>query len=527
VSRWSVAAAAGATGLIVLMLIAPTVMREVGFWDTGEFQTVGPVFGTAHPTGYPTYVILSWIANMLLAPVGEPAFRMNLLSAILVAATSGLTVVLVRSLTGWTALGMAAGLAMATTPFAWAVATRADPHALHLALVALILVTLLGWERRRRAGAAHADRWLVAAAIVFGVAAANHSLTLILAPAIGLYVLAVDRRILRRPRLVATCAAALVGTLALLYLQLPLRSGVFPAPLVYGTPHTWDGFWYVVLAEQFRGSLVDPFGDLGTKLADLISLTVAQFSWLALLVPLGFLVTLRREPRYALLSGIAVATTVFFSASYINADISRYYLGPILIAWTWIALLTAVVAERLMTLAEGAPARKRVPETTDQGDDDRLPVDDPAIRGARAFAVSAIAIIATVLLVVPSLVALPERAAEADRSGDVLARRWVDTAIAEMQRDAIVISWWSFSTPLWYAQHVQGLRPDMFIADDRTRLDREMGEISDVIDENLGRRPVYVIRPPNEIRQLERLYRLEPTAANSLYRVLPSGSAGR
>jgi hypothetical protein len=48
-----------------------------------------------------------------------------------------------------------------------------------------------------------------------------------------------------------------------------------------------------------------------------------------------------------------------------------------------------------------------------------------------------------------------------------------------------------------------------------------------VIDENLGQRPVYVIRPPNEIRQLERLYRLEPTAANSLYQVLPFGSAGR
>ena len=40
--------------------------------------------GTAHPTGYPTYVLLGWLASVLLQPFGEAAFRMNLLSAILV-----------------------------------------------------------------------------------------------------------------------------------------------------------------------------------------------------------------------------------------------------------------------------------------------------------------------------------------------------------------------------------------------------------------------------------------------------------
>ena len=35
--------------------------------------------------------------------------------------------------------------------------------------------------------------------------------------------------------------------------------------------------------------------------------------------------------------------TCLFSASYVNADISRYYLGPLLIAWTWLAILGAVV----------------------------------------------------------------------------------------------------------------------------------------------------------------------------------------
>ena len=51
------------------------LMPGVGFWDTGEFQTVLPIMGTAHPTGYPTYVLLGFLGNILLTPIGEPALR--------------------------------------------------------------------------------------------------------------------------------------------------------------------------------------------------------------------------------------------------------------------------------------------------------------------------------------------------------------------------------------------------------------------------------------------------------------------
>ena len=121
-------------------------MPGVGFWDTAEFQTIPPILGTAHPTGYPTYVILGWLASIVLAPFGEPAFRMNLLSAILVGVAAGITVDLVRLLTGSRIVGVAAGLGLAATPIVWFIGTHADPHALHLALFAGILWLLVRWE---------------------------------------------------------------------------------------------------------------------------------------------------------------------------------------------------------------------------------------------------------------------------------------------------------------------------------------------------------------------------------------------
>ena len=295
--------------LIALIAASLALLPGVQFWDTGELQAVGPLMGTTHPTGFPTYVLLGWLASVLLQPFGEPAFRMNLFSALCVAVAAGVTVDLVRALTGHLILGIAAGIGLALTPIAWAIATHAEAHSLHLALVAILLWLLVAWDARVRApagavetttdnaattdgatttdrataageGAAitdgdppdpsapvapvakpdRGDRFLVAAAFVFALAVGNHSLTLLLAVPVGLYVLAVDPGIWHRGRLVLTCVAVLVGTVVLVYLELPLRAGPFRSALVYGTPNTLDGFRYIVLAEQFRGSLSNPFG---------------------------------------------------------------------------------------------------------------------------------------------------------------------------------------------------------------------------------------------------------------------------
>jgi hypothetical protein len=166
----------------------------------------------------------------------------------------------------------------------------------------------------------------------------------------------VEPRILRRPRFVALCAGALLGTVAALYLQLPIRAAM-GAPLVYGRPDTWDGFWYIVLAEQFRGDLVDPLGDLGRKAVDLAKLAEAQLGVLAAAVPAAFVLTAARRPRFALLTATWLLVTCWFAASYTNAVIDRYYLGPLLIAVAWPARLRILWSWRPWPDASAARAR--------------------------------------------------------------------------------------------------------------------------------------------------------------------------
>lgn len=510
--RWGALASGVApalVGLVAFAIARSTLLPGLGLWDTGEFQVVAPVLGTAHPTGYPSYVLLGWLANLLLAPVGEPAIRMNLLSAMTLGVAAGLTVVLVRQLTGRTLVAIAAGALLALTPIPWRVGSFADPHMLHLALVAGLLVLLIGWEARTRSGGADADRWLVAAAALYGVALGNQALTILLAPGIALFILVVEPGAWLRPAQLGRCALALFGVVALVYLELPIRAAM-GAPLVYGHPNTWDGFWYVALALQFTGSLTGPFSDLAGKTGALVSLATGQFGLLVALIPAGLLVTAVRRPRYALLTGTWLIVTCWFTASYTNADVQRYYLGPILIAISWLAVAAGVVIDAV-------EARLLVPP------------DDAGIRVAALRLVVSAAV--GVALVAPAVIAAPTTRLVVDRSADTRAADWSGWAFRVAEPDAVLVTWWGFSTPLWYRQLILGERPDVRVIDDRTRVDEGLGSVDDVIRANLGTRPVYLVRLDADRPDLERRWQVEvvldPDGMQPLLRVVGPRAASQ
>ena len=99
-----------------------------------------------------------------------------------------------------------------------------------------------------------------------------------------------------------------------------------------------------------------------------------------------------------------------------------------------------------------------------------------------------------------------------DESGDTAARQWLAATLPALAPDGVVISWWSYSTALWYAQFVEHQRPDVFVVDDRTMIDQHLGSADQVIDYFLGRRPVYVIRLGADLADLQQRWILTPVA---------------
>ena len=490
---------AAVAGVVVavaaLALYLKSLLPDVDFWDTAEFQAIGPVLGIAHPTGFPAYTLLAWLASVVLQPFGNEALRANMLSALLGAGGVGIVAAATTLLTNRLVAGIAAGVALAVTAETWAVSLRADPHALHLFLVALILLLLVTWSRRVTAGEA-ADAWLVAAAVAFGVSLANHALTLLLAPGIALFVLFVQPELLRRPRLILAASGALAAATVLLYLYLPLRSAMNP-PLDYANPETWDGFRYLVLAEQFRGSF-QGIADPGAAIRLVVDETFMQLGLVAVLALLGVAAATIRLSALTLLLIAWFVVNWAFAVAYVNADIGRYYLVPMMA----VAVLGGLGAEALWTGVESVL---------------RLPPAGRAILGVAA----------AVVLVGPSLASVPGRYGERDQSGGTLARQWLSAIMTRLPADAVVVSWWSYSTTLWYGKYVEGMRPDVTVIDDSTIVQHELGDPARVIDEYLGTRPVYLIRLPADLPRFEQRYRLTLVPGipgGAVYRVERLGS---
>jgi hypothetical protein len=124
-------------------------------------------------------------------------------------------------------------------------------------------------------------------------------------------------------------------------------------------------------------------------------------------------------------------------------------------------------------------------------------------------------------LLVPTGLGLEERWRAADRSGDTAMATWLDDAMSGLARDAVVVSWWSYSTPLWYGTLVEGRRPDLLVVDDSDIVNENLGSVEEVIDQYLGVRPVYVIRATTkDLEALALRYVLEPAGRPAgVYRV--------
>ena len=556
---------AAATIWLVLPTLAPGVVSHAA-GDSAEFQTAAWVLGTAHPTGYPSYIVLGFIATHLL-PFGDPAYRMNLLQAFLAAGAVAGIVALVQIMTRMRWVAVAAGLLLLTmpafapvasnyagisTPVFWRLATYADPHMFHLALTALIFVLLVIWERRSNSPdpevGRHADRWLVAAAGVYGVAMTNHSLTLMLAPGIALFVLAVDPRILLKWRTLATAAAVLGVTAVLFWLELPIRAAM-QAPLVYGHPDSVKGFVFVVMGKQFGGISATFWDDLPLKYAQVMGLLASWLGPLGYVAVAGLGTSLVRRPRFLLLILPAATMTSLFAASYANSDLERYFLVPAFAAFTLVGLGLADIAYLGAWLIEMArdslvPSRASGDAQADgdhaQADEDDAqqhasPARSSTSAGTRLLAIEiglAIVMVATSFSVVSARQGLPSGTnpgglSQANQTSNL--EGWIHAVLAApenggLARDAVIESTWYASTALWYGQKVEGLRPDVLIVDDSNRKNDHIGaagQVWDVFDTYLGKRPVYTYRPQggcDGIAALSTAFDLQTTSLDNIYR---------
>ena len=346
------ALSAGGVAAIAFALYRATMLPGFDFGDTGSFQaTVGSPLITPRD-GYPLYFAIGQL--FLWVTRAEPAYALNLASAITAAIACGLVVLVAAELSGSMAAAVGAALLFAASYTFWSQAVIAEVYALHIVFVALTVLLLLRWENRPAIGR------LAIFFAVYALGFGNHLSMILLAPAYTVFLLlAAPRgwRSLVTPRVMAlavVCACAGASQYAWNLRTLWLLPGADPPQ---GAIDALGRFWFDVTKSDWRDTMVMnvPRSMLSDHLAMYWFDLTQQFGVVAPLLAMAGLAQLAAANwRRAILMVTLYASNTIFAFSYNVGDSHVFYLPSHLI----VALLAApavVLAGRLFEKWAGSP----------------------------------------------------------------------------------------------------------------------------------------------------------------------------
>ncbi|HEY4319806.1 MAG TPA: DUF2723 domain-containing protein [Gemmatimonadales bacterium] len=474
-----------ATFAIILAIYMVTLSPTTAMWDASEYISSAYVLGVPHPPGNPLFTLMAH-AWGLLPLASEYARRINIFAAVTSAASAGLWFLVaerwLRSLLPERAPRLMAAfagiLASATAWTVWNQSTVSEK----VYTVSMLSIALVAWFAIRWADepAGHRrDRWLIAALYILALSSTNHTMGLLGAPVLVVYVALTDWRVVFRPTFIAMAIGVVILGVTPNYLYLPIRAGQHPA---INEGEASGFFSPALMATLNRTQYLKPpllprqpyaAGDLpqnAQHLAAQIGMYLHYWTWqwgkdlggwsglataLFTALGLGGLWTLLKRDRRAGLAALAlVGTLTVLLIFYLNFKFGYYYhqgdasitndmrevrdrdyffiasfaFAGVLIAAGFAALLLAVTRA----------LRERSPR----------------------FALMA----ATPLLLL-ALIPLYGNRVSAPRNHETLTRDYAIDVLQSVEPYGILITAGDNDTfPLWYAQEVLGVRRDVTLA---------------------------------------------------------------
>jgi hypothetical protein len=425
-------------GFLYARTLAPTVL-PYGTPDTLDspmLQAEVSVLGIGHPTGYPTYMMLTHLFTYL--PIGDPAYGINLASAVF-----GVAAVLVVYLAGLRLCGRAVAAAAGALAFGlsdafWGQAVIPEVYTLEALLVALLILALLVWRDTR------ADRYLLLSAFLVGLSLTHHLTSVLLVPAALAFVFLSDRSVFSKVGLVLkSFGLFLLGLLPILYL--PMRA-VMQAPLNEADPSTPGRFLLLVTGGSFLAESSEKgrhcsssalaLADPSTKLGLLGEQLLGQFSIILMLVGVFAAVFLLfRDRAAAVLLGTLFFGCLGQALIYLQLGIEDFY----------VFLIPAFLAFGL-SISAGLGAVLRWAE---------------GLAAGSATSRTIVLILSLLMLAIP-LVGVREAYAAHDRSGEVGGRKTIETVASNVKQNATILH---HRSPLWYMVLVERRRRDLTLID--------------------------------------------------------------
>jgi Protein of unknown function (DUF2723) len=340
--------------ILYLKTLAPGVLPydSPNLLDSAMLQMQVCVLGISHPTGYPTYLMLSHLLSThLLGPFfgGSCAYRTNLASALYGALAVGVLfwcayyLLSNNSSPSRRVVGASVGaLAFGVSTTLWSQAVIAEVYTLNALLVALTLLVLVVWRERR------SDGYLLLGAFLIGLCMTNHLTSGLLLPGGVLFVAMVEgvkKLVVERWRVVLRCIGLFFVGLSP-YLYLPIRAAMDP-PFTGNNPTNFERFWYLVSGGNLRGGFF-AFGvqEVPGRLLFYLGYLLENFSWVLVVVGIiGFVALLLWERAVGVMLGFLYVGWLFHAIENNIPDVELYFIPTYLVLSLCIAVGVGVVLE--------------------------------------------------------------------------------------------------------------------------------------------------------------------------------------
>ena len=427
--------------VLYLSALAPGVMyyARPNLLDAATLQVHAATLGITHPTGYPTWALITHLFTYL--PVGDLAYRTNLSSAVYSAGAVSLVYAAGLALSKRMVAAAVGALAFGLGAAFWSQALIAEIYNLNALFVALFFTLLLAGRERlsedRKAGG-----YLLAAAFVAGLSLTNHmtSAAVLLGGAAFIKLTGLQNIVDKRLALRATLLFAL-GLLP--YLYLPVRAAM-GAPLQEADPDSIGGFIRHVSGTEVSGVLLGKeIGELPSRAALYAGSVVGEFGWpLLALAVLGFFHLISRDRAAVALLGIPLAIWLVYNLLYDIPDLTLYFIPTYLVAALWVSAGSGALLEAFESRLADIPRSRRQ-------------------RGHWRAGTAAMLCVSAALVLLP-FTGLPETYAEVDRSEDRRGREIIETVAAETEPGATVLH---NRSSLWYMVLVEERRRDLTLLD--------------------------------------------------------------
>jgi len=300
--------------------------------DSGEIATAIYIWGVAHPTGFPTYVILAKLFSYLL-PWFEFAFRLNIFSALTSAITVGIAFLIFKKLKINYWASVAASLSLAFGFTFWNHATLIETYSLTALFFALAVFIFLHWLEVKK------PRYLYLLALICGLGAGTHLTFILIGPL--LLIFAILKAIRKEFPLgsikhifFALLLSIVIG--GVVYSYIPLRAAAKPE-LNWGNPSTAENFINYITQRDYSDKIGTRSFESWTLMLSAVGKNFSrEFTWLALpFILAGAIIAFKKNRPFFYAGLSAIFFNILLLGNYGNSQdiiiLWRYFLPSYII----------------------------------------------------------------------------------------------------------------------------------------------------------------------------------------------------